>query len=392
MDSNDKNKKNNVHQANEEKKTLPIFVKYGLVAVAIIAVITVGLIIFFNSSGKTVATINGEKISTDEFKFYLESQKQQMYYEAYKLDQSITEATFWATKIGGEDAKAVAKKKATDLMRDDKIQYAKAKAANVSLTADEIKQIDDSINTNIITSLGNGNKIQANKAFQKKYGFSIDVFRQAQIENYTVQKFISQEASKISDADASVDKYYKSNPEWYKEDTQYRTGGEEAIWSRHILFTFPQNATQADKDAAKKKAEEAIARLKAGEDFATLAKELSEDGSKDRGGDYLFGKSAAIFPEYSAATNALNPGQYTETPVMSSAGYHVIKVEEKYAKDQPVSLRCAKEYYEYGTAFIKYKLYMQKLDGWVKSADFKLNQSVYNSININPSTTEAPIQ
>lgn len=391
MDNKNKSRKVNGHQASEDKKTLPIFVKYGLVAAAVIVVIAVGLIIAFNS-GSTVATVNGEKISSDEFRYYLEAQKQSMYYEAYLLDPTITEETFWSTKIGGEDAKAVAKKKATDLLRDNKIQYAKAKAAKVSLTTDEVKQIDDSINTNIISKLGNGNKVQAAKAFKQQYGFSIDVFRQAQIENYTIQKFVMQQESKISDADASVDKYYKSNPEWYKEDTEYRTNGEEAIWSRHILFLFPQNATQADKDAAKKKAEDAIARLKAGEDFATLAKELSEDGSKDRGGDYLFGKSASIFPEYRDATNALNPGQYTETPVMSSAGYHVIKVEEKYAKDEPVSLKCAKEYYEYGTRFVKYKLYMKQLDGWIKETDFKLNQSVYDSININAGTAEAPIK
>lgn len=390
MDKNVKNTNTSSHQESEEKKRLPIFAVYGLIAVAVLAAIAVGLIIFFNSSGKTVATIDGQKISADEFRYYLEAQQQQMYYEAYSLDQSITEAAFWSTKIGGEDAKAVAKKKATDLMRDDKIQYAKAKAANVSLTSDEIAQIDNSINTSIIQQLGGGNKIQANKAFEKQYGFSIDIFRQAQIENYTVQKFVAQQASKISDADASVDKNYKSNPEWFKEDTQYRIGGEEAIWSRHILFKFPENATQADKDAAKKKAEDVITRLKAGEDFATLAKELSEDGSKDWGGDYLFGKSAEIFPEYRDATNALNPGQYTETPVMSSAGYHVIKVEEKYAKDQPVSLKCAKDYHEFGIGFVKYKLYQKQLEGWIKAADLKLNQPVYDSININPSTAEAP--
>jgi parvulin-like peptidyl-prolyl isomerase len=172
-----------------------------------------------------------------------------------------------------------------------------------------------------------------------------------------------------------------------------RIGGEEAVWARHIFFAFPQNATQADKDAAKKKAEDAIAQLKGGADFATLVKQLSEDpGSKDRGGDYMFGKSASFYTEFKDAAFALNPGQFTETPVLTGAGYHIIKLEEKYAKDQPVSLKCAKEYYEYGASFVKYKLYKQKLDGWIKAVDFKINQSVYDKININPTTTEAPIK
>lgn len=379
MDNKNKGRKTDGHQASEEKKTLPIFVKYGLIAVAVIVVIAVGLIIVFNS-GSTVATVNGEKISTDEFEYYLKVQESSMYTEALSLDPNLTEATFWATKIGGEDPKTIAKKKTRDLLRDNKIQLSKAKEAKVSLTTDEVKALDNQINSSLNQQYGNVSRVQAGKAFKQQYGFSIDVFRQAMIENYTIQKFVMQEEGKIPDADASVDKYYKSNPEWFKEDTEYRVNGEEAIWSRHILFKFPDNATQADKDAAKKKAEDAISRLKAGEDFATLAKELSEDGSKDWGGDYLFGKSASIFPEYRDATNALNPGEYTQTPVMSSAGYHVIKVEEKYAKDQPVSLKCATDYHEFGTSFIKYKLYMKKLDQWIKEADFKLNQSVYDSI------------
>jgi hypothetical protein len=367
----------------EEKKKLQVFAVYGLIAVAALAAISAVLIIFFNSTGKTVATIDGEKISSDEFRYYLELEKQTMLIEANSLDPNLTDTVFWATKIGGEDAKAVAKKKATDLMRDDKIQYAKAKAANVSLTTDEIAEIEDSINKGIIQQYGKGDKIQANKAYRQQHGFSVDVFKQEQIEYYTIQKFAAQEASNIPDNDASVDKYYQSNPEWFGEDTRYRLGGEEAIWSRHILFRFPENATQADKETAGKKAKDTIARLKAGQDFAALARELSEDVSKDWGGDYLSGKSANIFSEYREEINKLNPGQYTETPVMSSAGYNVIKVEEKYARDQPVSLRCAKEYNEYGTRFIKRKLYLQQLDGWIKAADFKLNHPVYDSININ---------
>lgn len=388
MDKDNRNNKMDRLHALEDKRTLPVFVKYGLIAVAIIAAVVIGIFIYFNVAESTVATINGQKISTGEFKYYLESQKQSMLLSAQEVDPNITAETLWATKIGGEDAVEVAKKKVIDVIKDTKIQYAKAKEAKVSLTADQLKALDQNIQTSIIDTMdpnnnnaaGTGNKIRASKALEKQFGFTIDDLRNAQIENYTAQTYMSAEVPKIPDADANIDNYYSKNPEWYKEDSQFRVSGEEAVWARHILITLTETATQAEKDAAKKKAEDLIVKLKAGSDFAALAKENSQDpGSQDRGGDYLFGKGQ-MYPEFEAAAFALNPGQITETPVLTAKGYHIIKLDEKYAKDEPVSLKCAKEYYEYGTSFIKYKIYLQKVAGWVKDAKFELKTSVYNSI------------
>lgn len=379
MGKEGRNADRNSRQASEEK--MPVFVKYGLIAVAVIVVIAIGLVILLNMDS-TVATINGQRITADEFKYQLEVQREIMYRKANSVDPTISEETFWATKIGGEDAGEVAKKRALDALKDTKVQYARAKEAKVTLTDQEKKSLDSYIQTNIIDVYGEGNKLKANKAFEAEYGFSIDVLRNAQIQSYIVQKYQYQEIAAIPDADADVETHYNANPEWYKEDTQLRSDAEEAVWARHILIgNFNANTTQEEKEAAKKTAEDLIAKLKAGEDFAALAKEKSEDpGSADRGGDYMFGKTASFYQEFKDAAFALQPGSFTETPVETLAGYHIIKVEEKYAEGEPVSLKCAQEYYEYGTAFIKVKLYEQKLAGWVKEADYKVDESVYKSI------------
>ena len=392
LNKNVGNTKTDRLNALEDKRALPVFVKYGLIAVAVIAAIVIGVLIYFNVAGSYVATVDGQKIKTGEFKYNLQIQKQNMYQRAYAEDPSISEETFWLTPIGGEDAVEYAKKFALDTLQDTKIQYIKAKEAKISLTKDQIKSLDDSIQSTIIDKMdpnnnnaaGTGNKIRANKELLKQYRFTIDDLRSSQIESFTVQKYQSAEIAKITDADANVDTNYGKHPEWYKEDTQFRTGAEEAVWARHILFLVSDTATQADKDAAKKKAEDLIAKLKDGADFAALAKENSEDPrSKDRGGDYVFGNRGQMQPEFEAAAFALNPGQITETPVLTAAGYHILKLEEKFAKDEPVSLNCAKNYYEYsGTAFVKYKLYMEKVAGWAKDAKYKVikNTTVYNSI------------
>ncbi|MGI6668066.1 MAG: peptidylprolyl isomerase [Acetivibrionales bacterium] len=372
-------KKKTVHNASEEKRMMPIFVKYGLIAVAIIVAAAVGLVVYFNATGNYVAKIDGEKISTEEFRFQLDMRKQNMYYEVYMVDPSISEETFWATKIDGEDAVEVAKKLALDDLKSAKVTYKKAKDAKVELTDDEKNTINDYIEK-YIDIYGDGNKIKANKALKEQYGITVDTVRKLMVENFIITKFMQQEVDKITDEQADVETHYEKNPDWYKE-ADYRVNGEEAVWARHILVKVDESATREEKDAARKKAGDIIEKLKAGEDFATLVKEYSEDeGSNSRGGDYVFGKDASFYEEFKDAAFSLEPGEFTQTPVETAAGYHIIKVEEKYAKDEPVGLKCAKEYYEYGTDFVKQKLYTKKVNDWVNSADYELNTAVYNSI------------
>ncbi|HEU5012867.1 MAG TPA: peptidylprolyl isomerase [Roseiflexaceae bacterium] len=106
--------------------------------------------------------------------------------------------------------------------------------------------------------------------------------------------------------------------------------------SAHILFMAgnPQQGgpppTDAEYAAALEKANKAEERLANGEDFATLAKELSDDpGSKEKGGEYDWMPQGSFVPEYEKAIfEDLKPGEYTKTPVKSSYGYHIIKLLE----------------------------------------------------------------
>jgi len=94
------------------------------------------------------------------------------------------------------------------------------------------------------------------------------------------------------------------------------------------LKKYYEEHPEADAEKLKKKADDVLARVKKGEDFATLAKEYSDDGSREQGGDLgWFGKGRMV-PEFEKAAFALQPGQ-TSDLVKSQFGYHIIKLEER---------------------------------------------------------------
>ncbi len=85
-------------------------------------------------------------------------------------------------------------------------------------------------------------------------------------------------------------------------------------------------------------AKEALNRIQAGEDFAKVAKELSNCPSKSKGGDLGFFGAGRMVPEFEKAAFALEKDQVSE-PVMTQFGYHLIlKTDEKEAKKPAFSV------------------------------------------------------
>jgi len=119
--------------------------------------------------------------------------------------------------------------------------------------------------------------------------------------------------------DADLEKYYRRNRGAYEV--------QEQVHAAHILIKVPENADQATREAKRKQIDEVLAKAKAGEDFAALAKRYSEDSSKNSGGDLGFFPRGRMVKPFEDAAFSLPVGEISDV-VTSQFGYHIIKVLE----------------------------------------------------------------
>lgn len=104
---------------------------------------------------------------------------------------------------------------------------------------------------------------------------------------------------------------------------------KENVEVSHILFRIPENATPADTFKIYQKADSVLNLIRKGQDFATLAKQYSEDPSAARNAGYLgfITGFMTVYPFESAAYNT--PAGSVTGPVRSQFGYHLVKVSSR---------------------------------------------------------------
>ncbi|CAN1528822.1 SurA Parvulin-like peptidyl-prolyl isomerase [Rhabdaerophilaceae bacterium] len=129
-----------------------------------------------------------------------------------------------------------------------------------------------------------------------------------------MERLLARETEK-STSDAEVKKFYDEQVALIKPVDEVR--------ARHILV-------EAEDDA-----KAIAARVKAGEDFAKVAAELSKDpGSGKEGGDLGYFTKDRMVPEFAEAAFNMKPGDIS-APVKSQFGWHIIKLEDRRARPLP---------------------------------------------------------
>lgn len=303
-------------------------------------IMTISLIGCSNNEDKEVAVVNGQKITLGNYEKLLALNKLSM--------ESYYGSDIWSKKVeDGKTYEDTLKNMVLETMISSEVVYQQAKKDKVAPTDKQIQEQIDSFNE----------QIKNDKDYQKqlkemgidenflKYQFSRDL-----ANSNLKSKF--EKDTKISESE--MKKYYDEHKDEYYTDT---------VTASHILLkTVDDNNKELSKEKqkeAKKKAEEVLAKAKAGEDFAKLAKEYSEDeGSASNGGDLgTFGRGQMV-SEFESAAFSMKAGQISDL-VKTQYGYHIIKVTKRVNKQQ--SYDEVKNQIESTLKDEKYNKYLEKL-------------------------------
>lgn len=148
-----------------------------------------------------------------------------------------------------------------------------------------------------------------------------DYFDITDVSKENIDKFIADNYPK-------VEQYYKEHLSEFNQEAQVKAS--------HILIKSDKDDT--NKASKKEKIEAILKKINSGEDFATLAKNESEDpGSKINGGDLGFFTAGMMVEEFSKAAFSLKVGEVSQI-IESPFGFHIIKVTDQKAA-QNLSLK-----------------------------------------------------
>ena len=177
------------------------------------------------------------------------------------------------------------------------------------------------------------------KDLLKEQKMTIDDIRNELRKSITIDKLVNKEiTSKISVTDAEIKNFYEKNKDSFNLPESYHIA--------HILVTpvadpdlrNGKNDDAKSPDEAKQKAARLLKEVQGGRDFATVAKESSEDPSSGpNGGDLTFQALQAIEnidPRLAQAVQKMRPGETFPQVIETRFGFHILKLMEKDAGGQ----------------------------------------------------------
>lgn len=153
---------------------------------------------------------------------------------------------------------------------------------------------------------------------------SLEQVRSDTRRDMTVAKMLEAEVEpKSAVKPEQVSDFYAKNPDQFKQG--------ERVRASHILISAPRDGDAAAKAQARTRAEQVLQDVKAGKDFAALAKQHSQDpGSAVQGGDLGYFTEGQMVGPFNDAAFSLKPGTTSEL-VETDFGFHIIRVIDKQA-------------------------------------------------------------
>jgi peptidyl-prolyl cis-trans isomerase C len=253
-------------------------------------------------------TVNGVDINESQIEAQLKPQLQKM---AAQLPPTFIE------QYKKQLRQQVLEKLIIEQLLDEKV-----KAANITVTEEDVMDKIKEMASQQQPPLS----MEDLKALIEASGKNFDEWKkQMQFsKGLAYQKLMEiQWAGKIKVTEEDAKNYYSENKSKFEMPEQVRAS--------HILITSDTKDPNIDpnqaKAAAKAKAEDLLKQIKAGADFAELAKAYSDCPSSKKGGDLDFFNKGQMVPAFEEAAFALKPGQVSDV-VETQFGYHIIKLTD----------------------------------------------------------------
>jgi len=294
--------------------------------------------------------------------------------ELDKVLASVLEENGRATQELPAEQKAEAYRMILDQMIIEKLLTRRAAAVKVA---------DEEVEATFKRATANLGSDQEIRQQIEQHGETVDSVKENIRSSLRQQHWVDDQIKgNLNVSDTEADDFFKKHPEQFQVP--------ERVRASHILLALKQDATPETVTKRQKEAEAIADRVKKGEDFAKLAKELSEDPSaKENSGDLNFFAREQMVPEFAEAAFKLGKDEVSE-PVRTQFGYHVIKVTDRKTEEK-MSLEQAKPRLISFLAQQKKQSEVEKLvRGIREKADVKINLPAAPQSSATAATPSAP--
>ncbi|MBN1816001.1 MAG: peptidylprolyl isomerase [Sedimentisphaerales bacterium] len=327
---------------------------------------------------RVFATVNGIKITGAETEPRVEMMVKQQIAQLGPMGASLPPQAF-------DNLKGRIRPQVVEWLVEQKLVEEKLKSKNIIIT-DE--QIDTQLDA--MLSARNMTREDAKKAVEQQGG-TMEEFRSQMKMSMGTEKLLTEymegKSEPIDEADAK--KFYDENQQAFQE--------AEQVKASHILIKT-ENLDEAGKAQARSRIEEILVKVKAGEDFATLAKEHSDCPSSAKGGDLDFFTKERMVPEFSEAAFSMKVGDVSGV-VETKFGYHIIKVtDRKEAKVRSFEEE-KDEITEYLTRQQRQRFWDQYRNELKKDAQIEYAEEIKQALQpkpqqvpVKPQTQEVPVK
>lgn len=190
-------------------------------------------------------------------------------------------------------------------------------------------RVDDTTVEKTILRVAEENKLspeQFRKVLENEH-IAYSNYREELRRQIIIQRVREREVdSKVTVSDAEVDNYLATIASQGVGDSEYHLA--------HIYITVPEQATPAAIEASRKRAEEAMAAIKAGKSFGEVAATFSAAPDASSGGDLGWRTSARLPSVFANVVRDLKPGEVSGI-LRSPAGFHIVKLLEVRDRNKP---------------------------------------------------------